>query len=123
MGRRMFNTVITDADSFLDLPATTQNLYFHLGTHGDDDGFVDSPKRILRSIGSTEQDLENLAAAGFIIQFKSGVIVITDWHINNNLRNDRYKPTIHAEEKAAISLDDLNRYTVGIPTDNQRYTN
>lgn len=115
MGKRMFNTDITDADSFIDLPTSTQNLYFHLGMHGDDDGFVSSPKRIMRSIGSSEQDMTNLVVAGFVIQFESGIIVITDWHINNNLRNDRYKPTIHTAEKATIFLDDSKRYTVSFP--------
>ena len=60
MPKRMFNTVITDTDTFLDLPATSQNLYFHLGMHGDDDGFVSSPKRIMRSVGSSEQDRKSV---------------------------------------------------------------
>lgn len=119
MGKRMFNTDITDADRFLDLPPTTQNLYFHLGMHGDDDGFVSAPKRTMRSIGSSESDMENLISAGFVYKFESGVVVIIDWHINNNLRNDRYKPTIHTAEKSSVYLDDSKRYTIGIPSDNQ----
>lgn len=120
MPKRMFNTVITDTDTFLDLPATSQNLYFHLGMHGDDDGFVSSPKRIMRSVGSSEQDMKNLVTAGYVIQFDSGIVVITDWRINNNLRNDRYKPTTYTKEKASVFLDEMNRYTAGIPNGNQR---
>ena len=120
MSKRMFNTEITDTDTFLDLPATSQNLYFHLGMHGDDDGFVSSPKRIMRSVGSSEQDMKNLVTAGYVIQFESGIVVITYWHINNNLRNDRYKPTTHTKEKESVSLDEMKRYTVGIPNGNQR---
>ena len=120
MPKRMFNTVITDTDTFLDLPATSQNLYFHLGMHGDDDGFVSSPKRIMRSVGSSEHDMKNLVTAGYVIQFVSGIVVITDWRINNNLRNDRYKPTTYTKEKASVFLDEMNRYTAGIPNGNQR---
>lgn len=122
MGKRMFNTDITETDKFIDMPASAQNLYFHLGMHGDDDGFVSAPKRIMRSVGSCEDDLKILISKGFILPFESGVIVITDWHINNNLRNDRYKPTIHINEKSMLCLDESKRYTIGIPDGNQMDT-
>lgn len=115
----MFNTDITEADKFIDMSASAQNLYFHLGMHGDDDGFVSAPKRIMRSVGSCEDDLKILIAKGFILPFESGIVVITDWHINNNLRNDRYKPTIYTKEKSVLCLDDSKRYTIGIPDGNQ----
>ena len=117
--KRMFNTDITDSDKFMDMPVSAQNLYFHLGMHGDDDGFVSAPKRIMRSAGSSESDLQTLISEDFIIPFESGVVVITDWKINNNLRNDRYKPTIYKEEKSHLTTDEIGRYTIGIPSDNQ----
>lgn len=123
--RRMFSLLVTDTDAFLDMPLSTQALYFHLGMHGDDEGFVGSPRKIARSIGCNADDLKVLAAKGFIIAFESGVVVIRDWNINNTLRNDRFHPTIYTEEKALVSMTGGNRYelasnmaTVGIPHDN-----
>ena len=92
--RRMFSLQIVDTDKFLDLPTSAQALYFHLGMHADDDGFVASPKRIMRSVGCREDDLSILVVKEFVIPFDSGVIVITDWKLNNTLKNDRYKRTI-----------------------------
>ena len=110
--KRMFSLAVTDTDAFLDLPASAQALYFHLGMHGDDDGFVASPKKIMRSVSCSEDDLKILAAKGFVILFKSGVLVIRDWRINNTLKNDRYHPTIYSAEKASLTLDESGRYAV-----------
>lgn len=46
--RRMFAKTIIDSDAFLEMPASTQNLYFHLSMRADDDGFINNPKRICR---------------------------------------------------------------------------
>ena len=108
--KRMFSLAVTDTDTFLDMPTSTQALYFHLGMHGDDDGFVGSPKKIARAAGCNEDDLKVLAAKGFIIPFDSGVVVIRDWKINNTLKNDRYHETVYAEEKAMLSSDSAGRY-------------
>lgn len=101
---------VIDTDRFMDMPISAQALYFHLGMHGDDDGFVSSPKRIVRAVGSCDDDLRLLAAKDFIKPFKSGVIVITDWAKNNTLRNDRYRPTVYAEEKAQLKQNETGRY-------------
>ena len=65
--RRMFAKSVIDSDTFSDMPLTTQALYFHLGMQADDDGFVNNPKKIQRSIGATADDMERLIAKGFII--------------------------------------------------------
>lgn len=78
--RRMFSKSVIDSDMFLDMPISAQALYFHLGMHGDDDGFVSSPKRIARAVGCNDDDLQILASKNFIIPFESGVIVIRDWN-------------------------------------------
>ena len=44
--KRMFSKMITASDAFVDMPATSQLLYFHLNMEADDDGFVSNPKRI-----------------------------------------------------------------------------
>ena len=108
--KRMFSIKVVDTDKFLEMPSSSQALYFHLGMHGDDDGFVSSPKKIARAVGCNDDDIRLLAAKGFIIPFDSGVIVITDWRINNTLKNDRYQETIYTEEKETLCLDEAGRY-------------
>ena len=108
--KRMFSLKVVDTDKFLEMPSSSQALYFHLGMHGDDDGFVSSPKKIARAVGCNDDDIRLLAAKGFIIPFDSGVIVITDWRINNTLKNDRYQETIYTEEREMLRLDEAGRY-------------
>ena len=111
--KRMFSLTVTDTDKFLDMPASTQALYFHLGMHGDDDGFVASPRKIARGAGCNDDDLRLLAAKGYIIPFESGVIVIADWGINNTLKNDRYHATVFTAERALVSKDGNGRWVLG----------
>ena len=122
--KRMFSIDVTETDSFLEMPLTAQALYFHLGMRGDDDGFVSNPRSIMRVTGCSEGDLAMLAEAGYIISFRSGVIVISDWKVNNNLRNDRYKPTTFQSERSMLSETANKRYILnGAPTGNQMDTN
>ena len=48
--KRMFSKTIVDSDAFLDMPLSTQALYFHFGMRADDDGFVNGPKKIQKMI-------------------------------------------------------------------------
>lgn len=111
----MFAKTIIDSDAFLDMPQSTQLLYFHLSMRADDDGFINNPKKIQRMIGCSEDDLKILITKKFIITFESGVIVIKHWKIHNYIRNDRYKETTYKEEKSTLILDENNAYTSGIP--------
>lgn len=111
--KRMFSLQVIDTDRFMDMPTSTQALYFHLGMHGDDDGFVSSPRKIVRAAGCKDDDLKLLAAKGYIIPFESGVIVITDWNTNNTLKNDRYHETVYIEERAQLSTDKTGKYVLG----------
>ena len=108
--KRMFSLQVVDTDKFLDMPTSSQALYFHLGMHGDDDGFVASPRKIARCAGCSDDDMRLLASKGFIIPFESGVLVITDWRVNNTLQNDRYKETIYRYEKSMLRLDKSGKY-------------
>jgi len=117
--RRMFAKTIIDSDAFLDMPATTQMLYFHLAMRADDDGFVNSPHRVMRLVGCGEDDLRVLIAKRFLIPFDSGLVVIKHWRIHNYLRSDRYKETTYREEKAMLTVKENGAYTLpdtdGIP--------
>lgn len=59
--RRMFSLSIVDTDRFLEMPSSTQALYFHLGMRADDDGFVAAPKRIAAICGCSVDDIRLLA--------------------------------------------------------------
>ncbi len=76
--KRMFSLDVIDTDKFLDMPASTQCLYFYLGMRADDDGFVSSPKKITKLANCAEDDLKILASKGYIIPFETGIAVITD---------------------------------------------
>lgn len=106
----MFNLLITDTDRFLDMPATSQNLYFHLNMHADDDGFVDSPKRIMRNVSASQDDMNILLSKQFVFVFESGVLVIRDWKIHNTIRKDTYKPTLYQQEKDLLETTKTGTY-------------
>ncbi len=109
--RRMFAKTIVLSDAFLDMPLSTRCLYFTLGMFGDDDGFVNNPKSIMRQVGASIDDLNLLIAKKFILSFESGVIVIKHWRIHNYIQKDRYKETKHIREKSQILTDERGAYT------------
>jgi hypothetical protein len=107
----MFTNKIIDSDAFLDMPLSTHALYFHLNMRADDDGFINNPKRIMRTIGASEDDLRLLLAKRFVIGFESGVIVIKHWRMHNTLKKDRYNPTQYQEEYALLDVKGNKSYT------------
>ena len=109
--KRMFNVDIVGSDAFLDLPHTAQALYFQLGMRADDDGFVGNPKTIQRIAGTKASDLELLVKKRFLLQFPSGVVVIKHWKINNDIKKDRYAPTVYTEEFQMLSTKENKAYT------------
>ena len=114
--KRMFAKQIVESDSFLDMPLSTQALYFHLSMYADDDGFLNAPKRIQRTIGATDDDLKLLIAKNFVIPFETGVMVIKHWKINNYIRSDRYKGTAYTDEKSMLMTKENGVYSLGIPS-------
>ena len=102
--KRMFSLSVVDTDWFLDLPLSTQALYFHLNMRADDDGFVDAPNSIVRKIGASKNDFDLLVAKRYVIQFESGIIVIKHWRMHNTIRKDRIVPTQFQEEFKQLSL-------------------
>lgn len=117
--RRMFAKTIVLSDAFLDMPMSARCLYFTLGMFADDDGFVNSPRGIMRQCGASDDDMKVLLAKKFLLAFDSGVIVIKHWRINNYLRSDRYTGTKYIDEKSSLGTDENGAYTmtkqVGIP--------
>jgi len=125
--RRMFAQTIIDSDAFLEMPLSTQALYFHLNMRADDEGFVNNPKKIQRMIGSSEDDLKVLIAKKFIIPFDSGIVVIKHWKIHNYIRKDRFVETKYHEERRLLGVKENGSYTLDVnqmttkcqPNDNQ----
>ena len=115
----MFAKTIVDSDAFLDMPLSTQALYFHLSMRADDDGFLNNANKIRRTIGASEDDLKLLILKRFVLDFDDGIIVIKHWRMNNYLRSDRYKPTVYQEEMAMLETKENGSYSlkndVGIP--------
>lgn len=134
--RRMFSLDVVGTDRFLDMPLTTQALYFHLGMHADDDGFVSSPKTISRTVGCSSDDIKILISKKYIIPLENGIIVISDWRVNNWIRADRKRDTHfkNLKERLVLSngvyiLPEDSREAIGEllsgcqPTANQSPTN
>ena len=109
--RRMFAKTIVDSDSFLDMPLSTQALYFHLSMRADDEGFINNPKKIQRMVGASDDDLRVLIGKRFIIPFESGIVVIKHWRIHNYIQKDRYKPTVYKDERAELTVTENGAYT------------
>lgn len=108
--KRMFSSNVIDSDAFLDMSPTARLLYYDMGMRADDDGFIDSPKKIMRIIGASDSDLKELIDNGFVLRFESGVIVIRHWYVNNRVRRDTYHETIYTEEKSRLLLEKNNVY-------------
>lgn len=122
--RRMFSLEVCDTDRFMEMPLSTQGLYLQLGLRADDDGFISSPKRIVAMVGGSNDDLRLLIAKGYLIPFENGIVVITDWNINNWIRPDRKHNTRFEKEKALLALENGSYSLDDIcqPNDNQMTT-
>lgn len=102
--RRMFSKPLTSSDLFLEMPKDAQLLYFHLALDADDDGFINSPNKIIRCVGCQKSDMEVLIKKGYLKLFESGIAVIVHWKIHNYIQKDRYKETIYQKEKQQLVL-------------------
>lgn len=120
--KRMFTMKIVDSDAFLEMPLSTQCLYFHLNMRADDDGFIGNTKRIMKITGASEDDLRLLIAKRFVLTFEDGVIVIKHWRMHNTLSRDRYAETSYTDEKKMLLLKDNGSYSLtgGNPIDDTR---
>ena len=110
--RRMFAKNIIDSDAFIDMPVTARLLYYDLAMRADDDGFVNSPKKIMRMIGASQDDLSILILRKFIIPFDSGIVVIKHWRIHNYIQKDRYHPTKYQKEKEQLEINGNGSYSI-----------
>lgn len=122
--KRMFAMKIIDTDAFLDMPLSTQCLYFHLNMRADDDGFIGNPKRVQKLIGATDDDLRLLIAKQYVIAFDNGVIVIRHWRLHNTLLKDRYQPSVYIDEASMLEVESNKAYKlkdgIGLPDNEEK---
>ena len=109
--RRMFSLQIVDSDAFLDMPHSSQLLYFHLSMRADDDGFIGNAKKISRMLVSSDDDMKILLMKRFLLPFPSGVIVVKHWKIHNYIQSDRYHETQYLDEKKGLITKENGVYT------------
>lgn len=110
--KRMFSKELVKSDAFLEMPLSTQGLFFQLCMSADDDGFVDGAKRVMRECQATDQDLKKLLEMRYLLEFpESNVYVIKHWKMHNYIQKDRYKPTNYSEEKAMLYTKSNGAYT------------
>ena len=109
--KRMFTMKIVDSDAFLDMPLSAQCLYFHLNMRADDDGFVGNPKRVMKIVNASEDDLKLLIMKKFVLTFDDGVIVIKHWRMHNTLSQNRYHETQYLDEKSLLKIKKNGSYS------------
>lgn len=109
----MFSNSIIDSDDFMTLSNNAQLLYFYLGMATDDDGFTKKYRTTMRALGINENALKELEKCGFIYIFEEkNLVLIRDFKINNDLKNDRYHETIYQEEFKRIEEKDKRYFLI-----------
>lgn len=116
--KRMMSKSVIDTDMFIDMPASTQCLYFHILLRADDDGFLKNAKTIMRTVGASPDDVKLLIAKQYLIPFDTGIMAIKHWRIHNYIKKDRYKPT-DCEEIKLLEVNEKGEYVLAEPARNQ----
>lgn len=108
--RRMLSRFVIETDAFLDMPAESQALYAHLVIGADDDGFINNPNSIRRMTGFSVDSLKLLIAKGFLIPFSESLVAITHWDLQNHLAPSKRTPTVYADQKEMLTIDEQGIY-------------
>lgn len=96
--RRMFSSDIINSDRFIEMSLASQAVYFHLAMTADDDGFINSATRTIRAVCGRAENVEELINNDFLIRFQSGILLVRHWNLHNQLKKDRYTPTMYTNE-------------------------
>lgn len=116
--KRMFSKDVVRTDRFLDMPLSAQALYFHLSLDADVKGFV-TPGLVMRITRAQPDDLNVLIGKNFVVPFETGVMVVTHWNVNNNVRDSREAPSQFVQEISNLKLTEQGTYVL---LDNSRST-
>ena len=105
--RRMFAKSVINSARFLTMPPSSRLLYYDLGMAADDDGVVEA-FTVMRTTGAADDDLRVLVSKGFVSLLNDELVAyITDWTTNNQIRKDRYQPSIY--KNLLVKLGDGNQ--------------
>lgn len=93
--RRMISKSFINSATFMKMSDSAKLLYFYLNVNADDDGIVEVfPYYKMLSI--PEDDVRNLVVKEFIVFLNNDMLsFLPHWLQNNQLRSDRYKPSVH----------------------------
>lgn len=100
--RRMLNKALLHNGNFIQLSRAAFQLYIYLAVSADDDGFTDSAATLFRTLRCNAKHLQELIDGGWILSFDSGVVAVTHWYQHNQIKKDRYKPTVFQQERAML---------------------
>ena len=100
--RRMLNKALLHNGNFIQLSRAAFQLYIYLAVNADDDGFTDSAATLFRTLRCNAKHLQELITGGWILDFENGVVVVTHWYQHNQIKKDRYKPTVFQKERAML---------------------
>ena len=109
--RRCFSKKIVRSDDFIDLPATTQLLYFQLGMEADDRGYINNAKSVIKLVGCSIGDLEMLIAKRFVMVREEKLILIKGWKINNTIQPTRISESLYVDDLKLLYIDEHGSYT------------
>lgn len=109
--RRMFSKDIVRSDAFLELPISSQALYFQLGMDTDDRGYIPNARSLVRMLGANQGDLEPLVAKGFILVRGDSLLLQKHFRINNYIQRDRFKETTYINDLKQLFIEENGAYT------------
>lgn len=104
--RRCFSKKIVRSDDFLDLPVSTQLLYFQLGMEADDRGYINNARSVIKITGCGVGDLEMLIAKRFVLVRQEKLILIKGWRINNSIQPTRVCESQYVDDLKLLFFDE-----------------
>ena len=119
--RRMFNKTLLLSNQFTALSKNARLLYFFVNLQADDDGICGNSRAACRMCGCSGKALQELIDGGWLLTFARGEVAVTHWLIHNQIRKDRYKPSIYRQ--AASQLKRNMDGTYGVAEDGCHFGN
>lgn len=105
--RRMLSRTIVESGEFEELSPMAQLLYMRMNLVADDDGFADC-YALSRLLGTTQDEFDELAFAGFIkkVQGRKCLYHIRHWRTHNSLEKAKYHASDHRDRLAELYQND-----------------
>lgn len=98
----MINHDVIVEKSFVDLSDRAKVLYFYLNVNADNEGVV-STTVAMKTINASDDELEELVKAEYLIKTYGDRVIIRHWYMHNNLRADA-KKSVHRDDLALVEL-------------------